>query len=211
MLNHRIRGLLFHYKKKMLFGNWLLFLGKSIQKHPDSVCKNDVNWLVIYSRVLYAKPLNERLIHDFTAKEKMLFWFLFSGKSIQNILILSAVVAPFASAGIRPVVNLLNQDTTVYYSLVFCLFFWPHMVKWHNSGIINTHKHGLTKVSPQHPSSQRGGGLTWIAFSLDERQSAPNVLTRIVLKNLKCVLIRISSTYRVPLSIAVGLFRGNKL
>ena len=36
MLNHRIRGLLFHYKKSY-------FLGKSIQKYPDSVCENDVN------------------------------------------------------------------------------------------------------------------------------------------------------------------------
>ena len=25
------------------FYNWLLFFGKSIQKHPDSVCENDVN------------------------------------------------------------------------------------------------------------------------------------------------------------------------
>ena len=66
----------------------------------------------------------------------MVFWLLFSNESIQNILILSATVAPFASAGIRPVVNRLNQDTTVYYGLVFCLFSWPYMVKWHNSGII---------------------------------------------------------------------------
>ena len=103
MLNHRIRGLLFHYKKKK---KCYLATG-----------------LAIYSRVLYAKPLNERLIHDFTAKEKMLFWLLFSSKSIQNILILPAIVAPFASAGIRPVGNRLNQDTTVYYGLAFCLFF----------------------------------------------------------------------------------------
>ena len=66
----------------------------------------------------------------------MVFWLLFSNKSIQNILILSAMVAPFASAGIRPVVNRLNQDTTVYYGLVLWLFSWPYMVKWHNSGII---------------------------------------------------------------------------
>ena len=26
MLNHRIRGLLFHYKKKLIFYNWLLFV-----------------------------------------------------------------------------------------------------------------------------------------------------------------------------------------
>ena len=31
-----------HYKKKLLFGNLLLFFGKSIQKHPDSICENDV-------------------------------------------------------------------------------------------------------------------------------------------------------------------------
>ena len=50
----------------------------------------------------------------------MLFWLPFSCKSIQNILILSAIVAPFASTGIRSVVNRLNRDTTVYYGLVFC-------------------------------------------------------------------------------------------
>ena len=59
-------------------------------------------------------------------KKKCYFGFYFL---VQNILILSAIVAPFASAGIRPVVNRLNQDTTVYYGLVFCLFFRPYMVK----------------------------------------------------------------------------------
>ena len=103
----------------MLFGNWFLFFGKSIQKHPDSVWENDVN-NEQNVRAYYAKPLNERLI--MYCKRKMLFWLLFSIKSIQNILILSAAVAPFASAGIRPVVNRLNQDTTVYYGPVFCLF-----------------------------------------------------------------------------------------
>ena len=56
----------------------------------------------------------------------MVFCLLFSNESIQNILILSATAAPFASAGIRPVVNQLNQDTTVYYGLVFCLFSWSY-------------------------------------------------------------------------------------
>ena len=119
MLNHRIRGLLFHYKKKLLFGNWFLFFGKSIQKHPDSVWENDVNNKQNV-RACYAKPLNERLI--MYCKRKMLFWLLFSSKSIQNILILLAIVTPSPSASIRPVVNRLNQDTTVYYGLVFCLF-----------------------------------------------------------------------------------------
>ena len=77
----------------------------------------------------------ERELNYFTAKEKCYFRFYFL-VSIQNIVILWAIVAPFASAGIRPVVNRLNQDTTVYYGLVFCAFPLPYMVKWHNSGII---------------------------------------------------------------------------
>ena len=106
-------------QKKLVFGNWFLFFGKSIQKHPDSVWENDVN-NEQNVRAYYAKPLNERLI--MYCKRKMLFWPLFSSKSIQNILIVLAIVAPSPSAGIRPVVNRLNQDTTVYYGLVFCLF-----------------------------------------------------------------------------------------
>ena len=43
MLNHRIRALLFHYKKKCYFAIGFYFFGKSIQKHPDSVCENEVN------------------------------------------------------------------------------------------------------------------------------------------------------------------------
>ena len=43
MLNHRIRGLLFHLKKKCYFAFGFYFFGKSIQNHPDSVCENDVN------------------------------------------------------------------------------------------------------------------------------------------------------------------------
>ena len=42
----------------MLFCNWLLFLSKRIQEHPDSVCENDVTT----SKMIYAKPLNEKLI-----------------------------------------------------------------------------------------------------------------------------------------------------
>ena len=48
----------------------------------------------------------------FTAKEKCYFGFCFLVRGIQTILILAAIVAPFASAGIRPVVNRLNEDTT---------------------------------------------------------------------------------------------------
>ena len=61
MLNHRIRGLLFHYKKNCYFAIGFYFLGKSIQKHPDSVCENDINNEQTV-RAYYAKSLNERLI-----------------------------------------------------------------------------------------------------------------------------------------------------
>ena len=45
MLNHRIRGLLFQYKKKkLLFAIDFHFLVRVLRKkHPDSVCQNDVN------------------------------------------------------------------------------------------------------------------------------------------------------------------------
>ena len=55
-----------------------------------------------------------------------IFYFTFVRRFIQF----------FASAGIGPVVNRINQDTTVYYGLVFCAFSWSYIVKWHNSGII---------------------------------------------------------------------------
>ena len=73
------------------------------------------------SRVLYAKALNERLI---ILLQKMLFWLLFSIWFSSAGSSSSAIVAPFASAGIRPVVNRFNQDTTL-----FCAFSWPYMVK----------------------------------------------------------------------------------
>ena len=63
-------------------------------------------------RVLYAKPLNERLIILLPKKNVILasIFIIFSSASSSS----SAIVALFASAGIRPVVNGLKQDTTVY-------------------------------------------------------------------------------------------------
>ena len=76
MLNHRIRGLLFHYKKNCYFAIGFYFLGKSIQKHPDSVCENDVNNEQTV-RKYYAKPLNERLIILHKKTCYFGFYFLF--------------------------------------------------------------------------------------------------------------------------------------
>ena len=52
----------------------------------------------------------------------MLFWLLFSIIFWSASSSSSAIVAPFASAGIHPVVNWLNQDTTVNYGIVFYAF-----------------------------------------------------------------------------------------
>ena len=49
-------------QKKIVILQLASFFGKSIQKHPDSVCENDVNNEQKCLHVLYAKPLNERLI-----------------------------------------------------------------------------------------------------------------------------------------------------
>ena len=119
MLNHRIRGLLFHYKKNCYLAIGLYFLVRVFRNILPSG-RMTLTMSKMFARIMRAKPLNERLI--MYCKKKMLFWLLFSSKSIQNILILLAIVAPSPSAGIRPVVNRLNQDTTVYYGLVFCLF-----------------------------------------------------------------------------------------
>ena len=107
MLNHRIRGLLLHYQKNYYFAIGLYFVGKSIQKHPDSVCDNDVNNEQTV-RAYYAKPLNERLI--ILHQKNLLFWLLFSILFSTVGSSSSAIVAPFASAGIRPVVRCITAS-----------------------------------------------------------------------------------------------------
>ena len=101
-------------QKKTVICNWSLLSGKS---HSLNILIPSVRMTLILAR------------DYFTAKEKCYFGFCFLVRGIQTILILAAIVAPFASAGIRPVVNRLNQDTTEYYALVFCAFSLPYMVK----------------------------------------------------------------------------------
>ena len=43
MLNHRIRSLSLHHKKIVILQLASIFFAKSIQKHSDSVCENNVN------------------------------------------------------------------------------------------------------------------------------------------------------------------------
>ena len=54
-------------------------------------------------------------------KKKNYFGFYFLVR-VSKTSYSSVIVAPFESAGIRPVVNRLNQDTTVYDGLVFYAF-----------------------------------------------------------------------------------------
>ena len=52
MLNYRIRGLLFHYKKKCHFAIGLYFLVIVFTEHPASVCENDVNNEKMFARII---------------------------------------------------------------------------------------------------------------------------------------------------------------
>ena len=55
-----------------------------------------------------------------------------------KIILLQNVPAILALSVFALLNRSANQDTTVQYALVFCAFSWPHMVRWHNSGIIST-------------------------------------------------------------------------
>ena len=63
MLNHRIRGVLFHYKKIVILQVASVFFGKSIfEKHPDCVCENDFNNEQNVRGYYMSNQMNERLI-----------------------------------------------------------------------------------------------------------------------------------------------------
>ena len=88
MLNHRIRGLLFHSKKIVILQLASIFLVRVFKNTLIPSVKMTFTMNKMFAGIiLYVKPLNERLI--ILVQKKMLFWLLFSGKSIQNILILS--------------------------------------------------------------------------------------------------------------------------
>ena len=78
MLNHRIRGLLFHSKKNCYFAIGFYFSGKGIQKYLDSVCENEVN-NEQNVRGYYICQTIEREVDYSTAKKKnvilaSIFW-----------------------------------------------------------------------------------------------------------------------------------------
>ena len=73
MLNHRIRGLLFHYKKNVILQLASIFLVRVFRNTliPSVKMRLTMNKM----RVLYVKPLNERL--NILLQKKLLFWLLF--------------------------------------------------------------------------------------------------------------------------------------
>ena len=124
-----MRGLLFRSKKKLLSAFGFYFFGKSIQKRPDSVCEDDVNNEKMFARIICQTI--EWDVNYSTAKRKIYiyyFGFYFLVR-VSKTSYSSVIVVPFESAGIRAVENRLNQDTTVYYGLVFWAFSWPYMAK----------------------------------------------------------------------------------
>ena len=77
MLNHRIRGLLFHYKK-IILQVASVFFGKSIfEKHPDCVCENEQNVCGYYM----SNQMNERLI-ILLQKKYVILASIFNSQSI---------------------------------------------------------------------------------------------------------------------------------
>ena len=83
MLNHRIRGLLFHYKKQIAICSCLatILLVRVFKK----VLIPSVRMTLTLSKML-ARIICETIEWEKKIYIYILFWLLFSGKSIQNIL-----------------------------------------------------------------------------------------------------------------------------
>jgi len=86
MLNHEIRGLLFHYKKKNFLQLASIFLVRVLRNTLIPSVKMTLTMNKMFAGIKCQTI--EREVDFSTAKNKLLFWLLFSGKSIQNILIL---------------------------------------------------------------------------------------------------------------------------
>ena len=85
MLNNRIRGLLFHYKKKKCYFAIGVYISLRVFRN---ILIPSVRMTLTTSK-MFARIICQTIEWDVnysTAKKKMLFWLLFSGMSIQNIL-----------------------------------------------------------------------------------------------------------------------------
>ena len=86
MLNHRIRGLLFHYrKKKMLFCNcFQFFLVRVLRNTLIKSVKMTLTMNKMFAGIICQTI--EREADYSTAKKKLLFWLLFSIVNLFSIL-----------------------------------------------------------------------------------------------------------------------------
>ena len=87
MLNHGIRGTLFHYQKIFILQLVSMFLVRVFRNTLIPAVKMTLTINKMFAGIIC--QTNEREVDYSTAKEKMLFWLLLSGKSIENILIIS--------------------------------------------------------------------------------------------------------------------------
>ena len=86
MLNHRIGGLLFHYKKIVILQLATIVLVTVFRNTLIPSVKMTLTMNKMLAGILCQTI--EREVDFSTAEKELLFWLLFSGKSIQNILIL---------------------------------------------------------------------------------------------------------------------------
>ena len=133
------------HKKNCYFTFGFYFSGKSIQKHPDSVCENDVNieqndrgyymsnhwtrgWLLYFKEKIYLGNKRSSSLKEVKSKGPKQVKIRFIPRFVQ--------FSPNCSF-MRRFSPCCKPVKVGHY--VFCAFSWPYMVKWHNSGIIMAH------------------------------------------------------------------------
>ena len=120
------------------------------------------------------------------------------------------------SVRIRSVVNRSNRDTTVFYGLVFSAFSWPYLVKWHNSGIINTLSNNLkleieSLAIFMHTFRVLGMNLSkfqhYLASSCDQQCMEVNISCFLSLqKSWQIILVHQPRHQQTPLKVSCFFF-----
>ena len=89
MLNHGIRGLLFHYKKRnVIFQLASIFLVRVFRKTLIQSVKTTLTMNKMFAGII-CQTIEREVDYSTAKKKKHVIWLLFFGKSVQNILILS--------------------------------------------------------------------------------------------------------------------------
>ena len=133
MLDHQIRGLLFHYKKNTKKIEANCQTTKSIQKHPDSICENDVRNAQNVCAYLLRQTI-EWEVNYFTAKENCYFDFYFLVRVSKTSWFCQPWFCSFCICRYSPCCTPVKPE---HYSVLWPRILLVYMVKWHNSGIIN--------------------------------------------------------------------------